>query len=101
MAAETKRTLGLLSVCAPVFNEQELVGAFYERATAALAGLDYELIIVDDGSEDRTPEILDALADDDPRLRVVHLSRNFGHQAALTAGLEHARGDAIAMLDAD
>jgi glycosyltransferase involved in cell wall biosynthesis len=101
MASQKQRTLGLLSVCAPVYNEQELVAVFYERATASLGGLDYELIIVNDGSSDRTGEILDALAADDPRLRVVHLSRNFGHQAALTAGLEHARGDAVAMLDAD
>jgi glycosyltransferase involved in cell wall biosynthesis len=96
-----KRQLGLLSVVAPVYNEEELVDAFYERTTAALEGLNYELIIVDDGSSDSTPARLDALADGDSRLRVVHLSRNFGHQAALTAGLEHARGDAVAMLDAD
>jgi polyisoprenyl-phosphate glycosyltransferase len=98
---DTKRSLGLLSVCAPVYNEEELVEVFYQRTTAALEGLNYELIIVNDGCRDRTPEILDRLADSDPRLRVVHLSRNFGHQAALTAGLEHARGDAVAMLDAD
>ena len=98
---DTKRSLGLLSVCAPVYNEEELVEVFYERTTAALEGCNYELIIVNDGCRDRTPEILDRLADADPRLRVVHLSRNFGHQAALTAGLEHARGDAVAMLDAD
>ena len=101
MAIDTKRTLGKVSVCAPVYNEEALVEAFYERATAALKDLDYELIIVNDGSRDSTPEKLDALAAADPRLRVVHLSRNFGHQAALTAGLEHARGDAVAMLDAD
>ena len=101
MATDTKRTLGLLSVCAPVYDEEALVEAFYNRMTAALEGLDYELIIVDDGSKDSTPEKLDALAAADPRLRVVHLSRNFGHQAALTAGLEHARGDAVVMLDAD
>jgi glycosyltransferase involved in cell wall biosynthesis len=95
------RLLKRLSVCAPVFNEEELVEVFYERATAALAGFVYELIVVDDGSKDATPAILDRLADADPRLRVIHLSRNFGHQAALTAGLEHARGDAVAMLDAD
>ncbi len=98
---ERPRPLKLLSVCAPVFDEEELVEVFYERATAALAGFDYELIVVNDGSRDATPAILDRLADADPRLRVIHLSRNFGHQAALTAGLEHARGDAVAMLDAD
>jgi polyisoprenyl-phosphate glycosyltransferase len=96
-----RRSVKLLSVCAPVFNEEDLVEAFYVRATAALAGYEYELIVVDDGSRDATPGILDRLADGDARLRVVHLSRNFGHQAALTAGLEHARGDAVAMLDAD
>jgi dolichol-phosphate mannosyltransferase len=101
MATDTQRTLGKLSVCAPVYNEEVLVEEFYTRATAALQGFDYELIIVNDGSRDSTPEKLDALAATDPRLRVVHLSRNFGHQAALTAGLMHARGDAVAMLDAD
>jgi dolichol-phosphate mannosyltransferase len=99
--ANHHRTLDLLSVCAPVYNEEELVEEFYARATAALEQFDYELIIVNDGSRDSTPEILDRLAAEDPRLRVVHLSRNFGHQAALTAGLVHARGDAVAMLDAD
>ncbi|MGA2470862.1 MAG: glycosyltransferase family 2 protein [Solirubrobacteraceae bacterium] len=101
MAADPKRALGLLSVCAPVYNEQELVEQFYARTTNALDGLDYELIVVNDGSSDDTPAILDQLAEHDPRLRVVHLSRNFGHQAALTAGLEHANGDAVVMLDAD
>ena len=101
MATDTNRTLGLLSVCAPVYNEEALVEEFYARATAALEGFDYELIIVNDGSKDSTPAKLDSLAAGDPRLRVVHLSRNFGHQAALTAGLEHARGTAVAMLDAD
>jgi len=101
MTSETKRTLDLLSVCAPVFNEEALVEEFYRRTTAALEPFNYELIIVNDGSQDATPRLLDELAARDPRLRVVHLSRNFGHQAALTAGLEHARGDAVAMLDAD
>jgi glycosyltransferase involved in cell wall biosynthesis len=100
-ASDTKRTLTLLSVCAPVFNEEDLVEEFHTRATAALRGLNYELIIVNDGSTDSTGEKLNTLAAGDPRLRVVHLSRNFGHQAALTAGLEHARGNAVAMLDAD
>jgi glycosyltransferase involved in cell wall biosynthesis len=101
------RELDLLSVCAPVYNEEDLLEEFYTRATAALEEaaasqqFEYELIIVNDGSRDASPEILDRLAESDPRLRVVHLSRNFGHQAALTAGLEHARGDAVAMLDAD
>jgi dolichol-phosphate mannosyltransferase len=95
------RPLNLLSVVAPVYDEEQLVEVFYERACAALDGLPFELVLVNDGSSDGTRAILDRLADGDPRLRVVHLSRNFGHQAALTAGLEHAAGDVVAMIDAD
>ena len=99
--ASGQRTLGLLSVVAPVYNEQELVEEFVSRALAAVADYNFELILVNDGSSDATPALLDAIAESDQRVRVVHLSRNFGHQAALTAGLEHALGDAVAMLDAD
>src|ERR1700735_486385 len=90
----------LLSVVAPVYNE-ELVESFVKRACAAVADYTFELVLVNDGSADSTPVLLDRLAAEDPRVRVIHLSRNFGHQAALTAGLEHARGDVVAMLDAD
>src|SRR5215469_16319336 len=95
------RTPTLLSVVAPVYNEQELVEEFVARTVAALAGATFELVLVDDGSSDRTPALLDRIADVDPRVRVIHLSRNFGHQAALTAGLEHAVGDVVVMIDAD
>jgi dolichol-phosphate mannosyltransferase len=95
------RTPTLLSVVAPVYDEEELIEQFVDRAIAAVAEHPFELVLVNDGSADRTPEILDRIADADPRVRVVHLSRNFGHQAALTAGLEHARGDVVAMIDAD
>jgi dolichol-phosphate mannosyltransferase len=96
-----QRTLALLSVVAPVFNEDELVDEFHARVTAALEGVPFELVLVDDGSTDGTALALDRLADSDPRVRVVSLSRNFGHQTALTAGLDHATGDAVVMLDAD
>jgi dolichol-phosphate mannosyltransferase len=95
------RSLGLLSVVAPVFNEEALIDEFCARVTAALDGLEYELVLVDDGSRDGSAAALERLAADDPRIRVVYLSRNFGHQTALTAGLDHARGDAVVMLDAD
>jgi dolichol-phosphate mannosyltransferase len=96
------RSLELLSVVAPMHNEEETVDAFYERVRTALdATGPFELVIVNDGSTDRTPELLDRLASTDPRVAVVHLSRSFGHQAALTAGLEHARGNAVAMIDGD
>lgn len=95
------RTLALLSVVAPAYDEAEVLPEFHRRASEALAGLPYELIVVDDGSSDATPRILGELAAADPRLRVITLSRNFGHQAAITAGLDHARGDATVTLDAD
>ncbi len=101
MSLSATRIPTLLSVVAPVYNEEELVELFIERASAAVAGYPYELVIVNDGSSDATPALLDRIAAADPRVRVVHLSRNFGHQAALTAGLEHASGDVVAMIDAD
>jgi glycosyltransferase involved in cell wall biosynthesis len=101
MSDSPPRNPKLLSVVAPVYNEEELVEAFVRRTCAAVADYTFELVLVNDGSSDATAEILDRLASTDPRVRVVHLSRNFGHQAALTAGLEHAVGDAVAMIDAD
>jgi glycosyltransferase involved in cell wall biosynthesis len=95
------RKLGLLSVAAPVYNEEASIEEFHRRVRSALDGLPYELILVDDGSTDGTGEILARLAEEDPAVRVVRLSRNFGHQAATTAGLDHARGDAVVMIDAD
>jgi dolichol-phosphate mannosyltransferase len=95
------RQLDLLSVVAPVYNEEALIDEFYARVCAALEGLRFELVLVDDGSTDGSAATLDRLATTDPRVRVVILSRNFGHQTALTAGLDHARGDAVVMLDAD
>jgi glycosyltransferase involved in cell wall biosynthesis len=96
-----QRRLSLLSVVAPVFNEDALIDEFYARVCGALAHLPFELVLVDDGSTDGTAPALERLADSDPRVRVVSLSRNFGHQTALTAGLDHAAGDAVVMLDAD
>jgi glycosyltransferase involved in cell wall biosynthesis len=95
------RELDLLSVVAPVYNEEALIDEFYARVRAALDGLPFELVLVDDGSSDGSSAALERLAEQDPRVRVVFLSRNFGHQTALTAGLDHARGDAVVMLDAD
>ena len=95
------RELSLVSVVAPVYNEDATIDEFYARVCAALDTLPFELVLVDDGSADGTPMKLEALAANDPRVRVVYLSRNFGHQTALTAGLDHARGDAVVMIDAD
>jgi dolichol-phosphate mannosyltransferase len=95
------RSLSLLSVVAPVYNEEATIDEFYGRVCACLEGLPFELVLVDDGSRDGSAGALERLADNDPRVRLVFLSRNFGHQTALTAGLDHARGDAVVMLDAD
>ncbi len=102
MTVETKP---LLSVVAPVYNEEEGVAEFYDRTTRALEGispaLEHELIFVNDGSTDDTLAILRKIAEDDPRVRVIDLSRNFGHQVAITSGMDHARGDAVVIIDAD
>ena len=95
------RELGLLSVVSPMYDEEGHARQFYERVVAALEGIPFELVLVDDGSRDGTLAILEELAARDKRVKVVGLSRNFGHQPALTAGLDHATGDAVAMLDSD
>ena len=95
------RELSLLSVVAPVLDEEDCVRALHARTAEALRDVPFELIVVDDGSTDATPQLLAELAREDPRLRVITLARSFGHQAALTAGLDHARGDAVVMIDGD
>jgi glycosyltransferase involved in cell wall biosynthesis len=96
-----ERELRLLSVVAPMHNEEGNLRAFYERVCATLEGTEFELVLADDGSRDATPAILAELAAADDRVKVITLSRNFGHQAAITAGLDHARGDAVVMMDGD
>jgi glycosyltransferase involved in cell wall biosynthesis len=94
----------LLSVVVPVFNESAVIRTFYERASQALSalpGIDYELVFVDDGSKDDSYEQLVGMAATDPRVSVIRLSRNFGHQVAITAGLDLAGGDCLAVIDAD
>jgi glycosyltransferase involved in cell wall biosynthesis len=92
-----------ISIVAPCYNEEEVLPEFYRRATVACAGIadNYEIVLVDDGSSDRTWERIKALADDDPRIIGVRLLRNHGHQAAATAGLELSRGQRVMLIDAD
>ena len=87
----------------PVFNEEEAVPVFLTtiRPVLETLGLTHEIVFVDDGSCDRTVEILRMQAVSDPVIRLVRLSRNFGKEAALTAGLDHARGDAVITIDVD
>jgi dolichol-phosphate mannosyltransferase len=92
-----------LSVVIPVYNEQENLPVLYERLTAVLedVGLSYEVLFVDDGSRDASLGLLRELAWADERVAVVELARNFGHQVAISAGLDHARGDGVIVMDAD
>lgn len=94
----------LISLVVPAYNEIEVIDTFYERATSALggiAGYDYEIIFIDDGSADGTYERLKELADEDSHLAIIKFSRNFGHQIAITAGIDEAKGDAVVVIDAD
>lgn len=94
----------LLSIVVPVLNESEVLPAFYSRTAAALdalPGAEGEIVFVDDGSTDRSREIITEFAERDPRVRYVFLSRNFGHQVAISAGIDHAHGDCVVTLDAD
>jgi len=98
------RAKTLLSVVVPCFNEEEVLQETHRRLSAVLGelpGMDYEIVYVDDGSRDRTPLLLQQLQRSDRRVRVVRFSRNFGHQLAVTAGVEHAAGDAVVIIDAD
>lgn len=92
-----------LSVVIPVYNEEALLHELHRRLKGALEplGLRYEVILVNDGSRDRTPAILAELTASEPAFRAIHFSRNFGHQAAVTAGLDHASGQAVLVMDAD
>jgi dolichol-phosphate mannosyltransferase len=93
----------LLSVIVPCLNEEEALRNTHVRLSSALEQIptNFEIIYVDDGSTDTTPEVLRELQAYDSRVRVVRFSRNFGHQMAITAGLEHAAGDAVVIIDAD
>ena len=93
-----------LCVVTPCYNEADVIELFYEKLKSvlrSLEGLQHLILFVDDGSQDATLERLNALAARDPAVRVYSLSRNFGHQIALTAGLDAARGDAVVMMDSD
>ncbi|AWT42063.1 MULTISPECIES: glycosyltransferase family 2 protein [Streptomyces] len=96
----------LISIVAPCYNEEDVVGRFHDRVREVAEellplGHDMEFVYVDDGSRDRTLAVLKQLAEDDTRVRYVSFSRNFGKEAALLAGLRHATGDAVVVMDAD
>lgn len=92
-----------LSIVVAAYNEEEVLDIFFARLEEVLAGIgeSYEIICVNDGSRDRTAEILRDACRRDPRIKVINLARNFGKELAMTAGLDHASGDAVVPLDAD
>src|SRR5579864_659044 len=93
-----------LSVVVPCYNEADGLGELYRRVAIICnhaIGSDYEIVLVNDGSRDATWNIMSLLAANDDRVVAINLTRNYGHQIALTAGLEHCRGERIFILDAD
>lgn len=93
----------LLSVVIPCFNEQDVIRETHRRLSSVLNSLPikHEILYVDDGSRDSTPRILEDLQRRDAAVRVIQFSRNFGHQVAVSAGMDHASGDAVVLIDAD
>lgn len=91
------------SAVIPVYNEEETLPVLHKRLTGVLSklGMPYEIVLVNDGSRDRSEEIIRQLSEKDPHVVGILLARNYGHQICLTAGLDHARGDIVAMMDAD
>jgi polyisoprenyl-phosphate glycosyltransferase len=96
-------TRPVFSVVVPMFDEAEIIGDMHRRLAASMATLDapWEVIYVNDGSRDTTIRMLEALQQADHHVALVNLSRNFGVEIATTAGLDHARGDAVIVMDAD
>jgi polyisoprenyl-phosphate glycosyltransferase len=104
IATPSRAAQPLISIVVACFDEEKAVRPLHEELVSAFAGradLRCEFVLVDDGSRDRTPEVLSELAARDGRVAVVTLSRNFGQQAAFSAGLQQARGDAVILCDAD
>jgi glycosyltransferase involved in cell wall biosynthesis len=96
-------TLPSVSVVAPAYNEQEVLGEFHRRVSEVMRGIgcDYEIVLVNDGSRDHTLALMHALREHDPHVSVVDLSRNFGKEIALSAGLDHTKGEVVVVLDSD
>lgn len=93
----------LLSVIIPCYNEELVVQETYKQLTEVMkrTNMDYELIFINDGSRDRTIELLTSLAEEDSAVKVINFARNFGHQCAVTAGINHCHGDLAVIIDAD
>jgi len=90
-------------VVVPAYNEEEVIRETYKRLTSVMVGMDepYEIIFVNDGSRDKTAEIIAGFCESDPSVRLINFTRNFGHMPAITAGMDNVRGEAIFVIDAD
>src|SRR3990172_1171917 len=91
------------SIVAPIYNEEGNIQVLYERIIEVMdsTGESWELVTINDGSRDRSQELLEELAAKDSRIKIVNFARNFGHQIAVTAGLDYTSGDAVVIIDAD
>ena len=92
-----------LSIIVPIYNEEQVIPELYRRITGVMEKIDvtWEMVCINDGSRDRSVQLLLDLRQADPRIKLVDFSRNFGHQIAITAGLDYAEGDAVVIIDAD
>ncbi len=99
----SKKTRDLISIVIPCYNEQDVIEICHKAVTDVIDAqpYDFEIIYINDGSHDKTQELLEAISRKDKRVSVIKLSRNFGKEAAMTAGIDHVAGDAMIILDAD
>ena len=103
MAENPQSPRPTLSIVAPVYNEEAILHELYKRVSETMEALDgtWELVLINDGSWDRSYDIMLELHEQDPRVHIVNFSRNFGHQIAITAGMDYAQGQAVVIIDAD
>ena len=90
-----------ISLVVPVFNEEDAIPVFYREVREKLTEFDIEILFINDGSKDSTEKVISALADNDPAIKAINFTRNFGKEPALLAGLEHASGDVVIPIDVD
>ncbi|MGI8826342.1 MAG: glycosyltransferase family 2 protein [Chloroflexota bacterium] len=103
ISADTLPTTPVYTIVAPVFNEEETLPHFYDRVAGVMDGLGdpWELVLINDGSRDHSRSVLRSIHERDARVRVIEFSRNFGHQIAISAGLDYARGQVVVIIDSD
>jgi glycosyltransferase involved in cell wall biosynthesis len=91
----------LISIIVPVFNEEDNINVLYERVRQVVKDYEYEIIFVNDGSKDKTEMLVNRICEQDKNVKLINFARNFGHQIAITAGMDYCKGDAVIVIDAD